>query len=127
MHRHKQQRGASLITILIVVMVVGFAITVGIRLIPIYINAYTVKSVVQEVAAEPGGTARTAGDIWASIEKRLDINDVENIKREHFVYASDRGVTTIGIKYEARTPVFGYLDVVAMFDEMVTLDGAATQ
>src|SRR5680860_440797 len=127
MYRHKQQRGASLIATLSVLLVVGFAITVGIRLVPIYINAYTVEAIVQEVAAEPAGVGRNPGEIWASIDKRLDINDVENIKHEHFVYARDRGVTTIGVRYEARTQLFGNLDMVARFAPMATLGGAATQ
>lgn len=125
MQRLIKQRGASLISILIVLLVVGFAITVGIRLVPIYINAYTVKTVLQEVASESRGTDRNPGQIWASIDKRLDINDVENIKREHFVYKRDRGVTTIGVNYEARTRLLGNLDVVARFAPSETLNGAA--
>ncbi|MGI8739365.1 MAG: DUF4845 domain-containing protein [Gammaproteobacteria bacterium] len=108
-------------------LIVGFAISAGIRLVPIYINAYTVETVVREVTAEPGGGDRNPGEIWASIYKRLDINDVENIKHEHFVYARDRGVTTIGVKYEARTPLFGNLDMVAKFSPMVTLNVAAAE
>jgi hypothetical protein len=121
MHGLKRQRGASLIFTLIVLVVVGFAITIGIRLVPIYINAYTVKTILNEVADESRGTDRNPSQIWASIDKRLDINDVDNIKREHFVYRRDRGVTTIGITYEARTKLLGNLDVVAKFAPAETL------
>lgn len=125
MHKISKQRGASFIFWLLILALVGFAITIGLRLVPIYIKAYTVKSIVGDVVNEARNTDRNPSQVWSSIERRLDINDIDDIKRENFVYAREKGVITVAIKYEARTKLVGNLDAVAKFDIAETLPESA--
>lgn len=109
----KRQRGVSLILWLALLALV---IAIGLRLAPIYIGAFTVKSIVREVARESPNVDRSPAEIWSSIERRLAINNVKSIKRENFTYERDNGAVMIGITYEARSPLIGNLDGIARFD-----------
>jgi hypothetical protein len=112
----QRQRGASFISWLVVLALLGLAITIGLRLVPIYLHAYTVESIVRDVVDEAQKTNLNANEIWSSIARRLDINDIDDIKRENFAYTRAKGMVTVAIKYEARTDLIGNLDAVANFD-----------
>jgi hypothetical protein len=55
-------------------------------------------------------------ELWSSIERRLDINGLDNINRENFTCEGDDDVVMIGVKYEDRTALIDNLDGVARFD-----------
>jgi hypothetical protein len=121
MQRLSTQAGASMIFWLVVIAAVGFAITIGLRLFPVYLHAYTVDSILKDVVNEARATDRSPEQIWASIDKRLDINDIDDIKRENFSYKNDKGVITVAIRYEDRTELVGNLDAVAKFEHVQTM------
>jgi hypothetical protein len=120
----EKQRGASFIFWLVVLAAVGFAITIGLRLVPVYLHAYTVESIWKDAAIESRGTDRNPEQIWSVISKRLDINDIDDVKGENFSYKNDKGVVTIAIRYEDRTRLIGNLDAVAKFEHVETLTEA---
>lgn len=123
-----KQTGASFIFWLVLLAIVGFAFTIGVRLAPIYIDAYTIQSVLEDVATEVKGSSGMSRDpnaIWSSIEKRLSINDIENIQRDDFIYTRDKSDITIEIKYEVQTQLIGNLDAVAKFQPVQILSAPA--
>ena len=56
----RNQSGMTLLGFLLVLVVVGFAAFIAMRLFPMYQEFYAVKSSLKGVAAEPGVTLRAA-------------------------------------------------------------------
>jgi hypothetical protein len=117
----KQQLGATFITWLMLVGILGFLAVAGLKLIPVYMQYGTIVSVMEDVAKEQTPGKKSATTIWKSIDKRLHINNVRYIKKENFKYERGNLVDTMTIKYEVRTPLFGNLDAVAKFEKSMDI------
>ncbi|HKF93825.1 MAG TPA: DUF4845 domain-containing protein [Gammaproteobacteria bacterium] len=125
MYSLNRQRGVSFIFALPCCAIAGFVFTVGLKLIPIYMNAYTIYTILKEVAAEARSTDTDPSQILSSIEKRLDINDIGNIMKGNSAYHKDHSNATIPIKYEARTQLVGNLQGAWAFEPIATLSATS--
>jgi len=116
----RHQSGASLITWLILASLVGVVGIVALKLTPVYIQMFTVQSILESVATEPGVGKEPKRVVWDKISKRLDVNEVDDVKFENFeIKVDDRGAATFSIKYEVRKPLLGNVDAVVKFDKSV--------
>jgi Domain of unknown function (DUF4845) len=120
-----RQFGASFFFWLFLIGILGFAGVMGLRIIPVYINSYTVDKILEEVVAESRTKTMSKNQIWSSIKKRLDINNIRNIRKENFEFKRERGKIVITLKYEVRTKLMGNLDGIASFEKThsVSSDG----
>jgi hypothetical protein len=118
----KRQSGASFLVWLILIGLLGFGTVIGFRLIPIYLEAYTVDKVLEEVALESSGKKRNKHQIWSLINRRFDVNSVNDVKKENFSFTHEKGKTTIAIQYETRTKLVGNLDGVVHFEFIQTFE-----
>jgi len=102
---------------------IGFAaviVVVGLRLMPIYLEYFTVKTTLENVAAEAGVSKKSKRYVWDRLQKRFDINDVTGVTMENLTIEVDNsGGATFRISYEKRSKLIGNLDVVAVFDTQV--------
>jgi hypothetical protein len=118
----KRQGGASFLIWLILIGLLGFGTVIGFRLMPIYIQAYTVEQILEDVALDSQGKKRNKHQIWSLISRRFDINNVNDVKKESFSFTREKGKTTIAIQYETRTKLVGNLDGVARFEFAQTFE-----
>lgn len=112
----KYQLGASLLGWMVIIGVAGVAVVLGMRLVPLYLESYTVDTILEDVALEYRNKRANKNQIWSSISKRLDVNSINDIKKENFFYKKDNGKTVISLKYEVRTNLVGNLDGIASFE-----------
>jgi len=115
-----RQAGMSYFGWLIAIGLAGVIVVVGLRLMPIYLEYFTVKTTLENVAAEAGVSKKSKRYIWDRIEKRFDVNDVTGIKIDNLTIEIDNNnMATLRISYEKRSKLIGNLDVVAVFDTQV--------
>ncbi|TVP83474.1 MAG: DUF4845 domain-containing protein [Thioalkalivibrio sp.] len=102
-----------IILILFAVLVANFFLTIG----KDYIQYWTVRAIVTDVAATPGAADRTPQQIWNDINRRLAINSIyDNVERENISFAEDGGGRYMLLDYEVRRTFFANLDLVAQFN-----------
>ena len=119
--RHAQQ-GMTTIGLLLVLGIIALIALTAIRVVPIYIENYTIKSVLTSVKDDQKIDAKSKSAIWNSLKKRLYINEVRLIKREHVEITRGNGQTTVTITYESRRPYLGPLFIGGSFSESVVID-----
>jgi Domain of unknown function (DUF4845) len=124
MKSFKSQNGMSFLGWLIVLGIAGASIVAGMRLIPIYLESYTVSKILEDVALEYRDKQTNKNRIWSSISKRLDVNSIDGIKIENFSYIQEKGKVLISLKYEMRTKLVGNLDGVASFEYTQAIEAA---
>jgi len=117
-----QQRGASFLFWVIFIAIFSFFLVLGVKLFPVYYKGITTNDVLGSVAVEMTGKKPNKKQIWDSVSKRLNINSVMDIKKEHFFYAKNKKDIEFGLDYETRVPVIGNLDVVAKFNQRQTIN-----
>lgn len=117
----RKQKGLSLIGFILVLSLVIFTAYIGMRIIPIYLEYYSVVSAMDGVAKERGSADWTLFDTRVSVLNRLYVSqNAENVKETDITVVRRNGVQ-LRIAYEVRKPLIGNLDVVATFDRMVRL------
>lgn len=115
-----RQAGMSYFGWLIAIGLAGVIVVVGLRLMPIYLEYFTVKTTLENVAAEAGVSKKSKRYIWDRIEKRFEVNNVTGIKIDNLTIEIDNNnMATLRIAYEKRSKLIGNLDVVAVFDTQV--------
>ncbi|MEN8177792.1 MAG: DUF4845 domain-containing protein [Pseudomonadota bacterium] len=117
----KRQRGLTMISWLVVLIVIGFFIMVGLRVGPVYMEHYSVKNILQALEEEPFISRKPIGEIRNMLIKRFNINNIRNLNRDQIKIRRSGGVTTIELNYEQRRPIAGNMDVIMTFNESIEL------
>jgi hypothetical protein len=117
----RKQQGLTGISILVILIVAGFLVYVGIKIMPVYIDHYAIKSTLQSVINEPLSARKSKREIRDMITKRLYINNIRHVNRDHIKIERSGKTTTINVAYEERRPIVYNLSVVMSFAESVEL------
>jgi len=120
------QRGMTLTSFLVVLIVVGFFLYVGMKLFPMYQEYYAVRSAMKSLAKEPDVASMQPANIQSLFFKRLYINYSENVKPSNVKFERRENGWNLRVNYEVRRPLVGNLDVVGRFDstQELTRSGA---
>lgn len=115
----RDQRGMTLMSLIIVLGVVGFFAYCTMKIFPMYSEYRSVVEGMNAMKGDPGIREAPPGKIWDALNRRLIISYVDNAKKEHFSVDKRTGNATI--KYEVRTPLMYNLDIVGKFEYTVEL------
>ena len=119
--RWKNQQGITVIGILLVMIVIGFVALIGMKVVPMYIQYFTVKSSIETIRKEPQLAQMSSTDIQAAIQKRFDIGYVNNITARDLKIRNDRGGRVLDLSYQDERDLFYGLSVVLKKDEVIPL------
>lgn len=119
----KRQRGITLIGFLIVLSVAGFFIYIGMKLLPVYSEYYSVVTAMKGVAEEPGIANRDPGAIRELFRRRFEIGYVDSVRPENIRILRDGTGPRLEVAYEVRRPLMFNLDFVAKFEKTVDMGG----
>ena len=125
MKRKRNQEGMTLLSFVVVLAVVGFALYVGMKLFPMYQEYYAVKSSMKGLANEPGSADMDPARIQDLFFRRLYINYSDNVKPENVKFERATGGWVMKVSYEVRRPLVGNLDVVGKFEAHQDLKAGA--
>ncbi|MCC7632728.1 DUF4845 domain-containing protein [Stenotrophomonas rhizophila] len=119
------QRGMTLTSFLVVLIVVAFGLYIGMKLFPMYSEYYSVRSALKGLAKEPGVGNMEPARVQEMFFKRLDISFSENVKPSNVKFERVGGGWNMKVNYEVRRQLIGNLDVVGKFDthQELTLNG----
>lgn len=127
MNSMKSQRGITLTSFLVVLIVVGFFLYVGMKLFPMYQENYAVRSAMKSLANEPGIGSMQPANIQKLLFKRLYINYSENVKPANVKFDRKDNGWTMRVNYEVRRPLIGNIDVVGKFDSTQDLSRSGVE
>lgn len=117
----KHQKGLSLIGFLLLLAAALFVTYIGMKLVPIYLNHYSVVSAMKGVAEEPGIADMSPARVRDLLFRRLTVNYVTAVKPEHVQIIRSTGRDLV-VEYEVREPMIGNIDVVVKFSRVQSLD-----
>lgn len=113
---HKQ-KGATLIGMLFVGILVVFVAIVVMKMVPAYIEYFSVKKVFSAMAADPALKDATPSDVRSSFARRADAGYVTVVKPDDLDISRASGQMVVSVKYRVDKPLFGnvglYMDFAA--------------
>ena len=108
MYRVKNQAGLTAIGLILILIPVGLAVYIVMKVAPAYIEALSVGDVVNSLKKEIDLKEKSREEISKMIEKRLyEINNVSSVARDDIKIQKTVNDVTVTIDYEARVPLFG--------------------
>lgn len=118
----RRQRGMTLISFLLLLALLGFCAVVVVRVAPIYIDHYMVKSTLQSLESDRDLRDKSREEIFDLLQRRWEINDIDEVTTGNLKLERDEGTLRLKLRYDVIRHVLGNLDVVVRFDDVVVID-----
>lgn len=121
--QNSKQRGMTVIGMLLLLIVIAFAALIAMKVVPMYIEYYTIKSTIESIRKEPQLAQMSPTDIHNAIQRRFDIGYVERLKARDLKIRNDaesRG-RVLELVYDDERELFYGLYILLKVDETVPL------
>ena len=129
-----KQTGLSTIVLIVIVGLFAYAIFIGLKITPVYMEYFSIKSTVDGLADEMKTRQMSKAQFMDLMEKRLDINYIsirdlkpsrdgcDKTKKDAFHFKTVKKNTEIGVNYEKRIPLIANIDFLLSFDYLRTVE-----
>jgi predicted membrane protein len=117
----KSQRGMTMLSWLVVLGVSVFFILIGIKMVPTYLEHYSVKQVLATMENDRMVRKMSAAEMKKNFFKRLKINSVYEFNRDWITIKKEKNGTRISVDYEIRKPVAGNVQILMSFSDSVLI------
>ena len=119
-----RQRGATLIGILVIASILGFALYAAIRLTPVFFEYMAVVRALEQTAKEHAGTTNVQ-DLRISLDRRWNVEDIHSIDAKQIEIKKGTKGFTMRAWYRAEVPFVANVSLVTDFDKTVPVGGGA--
>lgn len=118
----RRQRGLTFISFAILMMVLGFFMLLLVRIGPVYLNHYKVRTSLESLKSDKELVVRTREEIVKALERRWDINMVDSVTTKDVKITRDNGKLRVQVAYEVARHIMGNVDVLVYFDDSVEVE-----
>ena len=112
------QRGASVTSVVFIIIVLGVAAKLIVAIVPAQIGDYQLTKTLSAQLKESNANKETAKQFVERVNKQLSINANYDTKAEEVFTFTDKKIGQLAIhkQYEVTNKVFGNVDIVNRFD-----------
>jgi len=116
----KQQRGISGWGVLMMLIILGFAGLIGLKLFPIYAESFKIDAAIKGITTDPEVATQSKRDLYRSLIKRFysidDITSIPEGKIKNYVKITKKqGKVMIDVKYRRETNLFQNISIAVDF------------
>lgn len=118
----RRQHGLSFFGWILMILVFGSVITMGMKLLPLYLDHNTMSNVLDSMVDEPGLLGKRRYELEDMLKKRFKVNNVRDFNhKENLVIKKDKSGVEVIIDYEVRILLFHNVDLIVSFNKSVLL------
>jgi len=117
----RRQRGLTAISWILIIALGAFLGLIALKLIPIYLQAFNISTVVKQLPDEPFIGDKGPAEIRKSLMARLKINSVYDFNPNNIVIKKGLNTYLVDVSYEVREPVLANVDIVVSFSNQVEI------
>ena len=117
MRNMKRQQGVTLIGGAIILSVIAFFVFLGLKIFPVYLDNFNIKGSLKSMQKEQGLYQKSKVQIRSLLNQKLEINDIESIKKKDVKIDKRNGEVIIRINYSVKIKLAGALSLLAEFNE----------
>ena len=124
---NRKQGGMPMLGFLITLAVVMFFLYSAMKIVPMYIEYYSVKKALASIASDAQAADATKEKIRSNFARHMQIDYVATVKPEMLKIESTEAGYRLVMDYERRESLFANLDVVGKFNaQQAVVRGAGT-
>ena len=112
----KNQKGMTMISWLVVLVFVGFQFMLAIKIVPVFAEDHTVKTIWKGLENDTALVGVTPKRIKKTIIKKMKMNNVYGFDMSTVKIKKSKGYYIVTTKYEPRGKIMGPLDFIATFE-----------
>lgn len=120
-----RQRGATLIGMVTIIAILGFALYAGIRLAPLYFEYMAIVRALEQTAKEHAGDPTTPTELRNSLDRRWTVEDIHSIDVKEIEIKKTGTGFAMRAWYRSEAPFVGNVSLVADFDKTVEVKSGA--
>lgn len=118
-----KQNGMTLIGFVIILVILLSLVYVAFKLVPHYINDYSVRTSMASLVEESRGEVLSVSAARGRLLQKLDVNFISSIKTEHIkITRASGGGLLMTVEYQVRESIAGNVDACMLFKHSVTLN-----
>lgn len=110
-----RQHGMTMVSWLVVLGVLVFFILIGIKMVPTYLENYSIQQVLVTMENDRAVRKMTSRQMKESFMKRLKINSVYEFDRDWIKIKKEKFGMRMSVDYEIRKPVAGNVSILMTF------------
>jgi len=111
-----RQKGITLLGLIIGSFVLVLVALLAMRLLPSYIEFFTIKKNLVSIGKETAGREATVSDIRRSFESRTAVDDITSITATDLVITKEGNAFVIAATYRREIPLFANIGVYIDFE-----------
>lgn len=116
------QRGMTVIGMLLLLIVIAFVVLIAMKVVPMYIQYFSIKSTIESIRKEPQLAQMSTQDIQNAIQKRFDIGYVDNITARDLKIRNENRGRVLDLEYQDERELFYGLSIVLKANESIPLN-----
>ena len=118
----KYRQTGSMGSIMVILLVVASVVSVGSRVIPLYLDHNTMGTIMEKMSLENGLALESEANIRETMRKRLKMNNIRDFDlKEHLKIDRTKIGTELVLDYEVRIDLVSNLSFIAAFNKKVPL------
>jgi hypothetical protein len=111
-----KQQGMTFIGLVLVIAAVIFLAVIGMKVVPSYIEFFSVKKIIKSISSDPKFNEMSKQDIIKSFDKGADIGYVTVIKGSDLVIEKSSTGNIVSATYQVVTPIVANASVLLDFN-----------
>ncbi len=116
------QRGMTVIGMLMLLIVIAFVVLIAMKVVPMYIQYFSIKSTIESIRKEPQLAQMSTQDIQNAIQKRFDIGYVDNITARDLKIRNENRGRVLDLEYQDERELFYGLSILLKANESIPLN-----
>ncbi len=121
---NKKEAGLTGLGFIFILLILGFFVALGLKLVPVYLEYYNVTTSLQSLEKEDSAALSGSEEIKTLLKKRLEINDVTHVTDKDISIEKKVNGAIVTVEYEVRKNFMGNVDIVVSFKDSVELAGS---
>ena len=106
MRTRQRQRGIGFLSLAFIVITLGAIVLIGFKVLPAYIQYFTVKGALNEITHNPELRSANATEIRSAFDKRAMVNDIKVIQGKDLEIEKEADGFTVSANYSQQIPLF---------------------
>ncbi|WNW11558.1 DUF4845 domain-containing protein [Pseudomonas sp. DTU_2021_1001937_2_SI_NGA_ILE_001] len=118
----RRQKGMSLIGLLLLLGAIGLVITLAVKMIPHYMDYFSIKQSIQLAGHNQALGVDTVDDFYSYVGKNMQVNNIRDVDlKKALTVRSEDGKFLAHLNYEQREHLFFNVDLIMTFDEQFSV------